>query len=258
MTKPAALVLRGPGTNCDRETLHAFEQAGADAIRMHVRQLAAAPESLERHAILCIPGGFSYGDDIASGRILAAELSARLREPLLRFRDRGGLILGICNGFQVLLQTGLLLPALERGGPPASLTANACGRFVDRWVRLRVAGGNVRCVFLEGLDRFELPVAHAEGRFTAADSATLDRLERSGHLVLRYAVEEGSRTGNPNGSAADVAGVCDASGRVLGLMPHPERSIIATQRTDWCGRLAPDGPGDGLAIFRNAVAAASG
>jgi len=256
MNRPAALVLRGPGTNCDSETLHAFEQAGANATRMHVRQLAAAPEALERHAILCIPGGFSYGDDIASGRILAKELSARLHEPLSRFRDRGGLVLGICNGFQVLLQTGLLLPAGGDGAPRASLTANGSGRFVDRWVRLRVATGAVRCVFLEGLDRLELPVAHAEGRFTTTDAVALDQLDRAGHLVFRYASDPDGHGGNPNGSAADVAGVCDRSGRVFGLMPHPERFIVATQHPAWCGRLDPHGAGHGLQIFRNAVAAA--
>lgn len=256
MKKPVALVLRGPGTNCDRETIHAFEQAGADAARMHIRQLAATPDSLERASILCIPGGFSYGDDIASGRILAMELSTRLREPLLRFRDRGGLILGICNGFQVLLQTGLLLPPDGNGRSPASLAANSCGRFVDRWVRLSLAGG-VRCVFLDGLGAFELPVAHAEGRFTTADAGTLDRLDRAGHLVLRYATSADGSVGNPNGSAADVAGICDESGRVFGLMPHPERFIVGTQHPAWCGRRDPHAAGDGLRLFENAVAAAA-
>ena len=252
--KPRAVILRAPGTNCDRETAHAFERAGADATRVTLRGLAADPSQLDRSEIVCIPGGFSYGDDIASGRIFAVELRVRLGDLLERFRDRGGLILGICNGFQVLVQTGLLLPTLADGGPSATLAANTTGRFVDRWVHLRVADG--RCVFLRGLDRLELPVAHGEGRFAARSPEACRHLESAGHLVLRYDIDAEGRPTNPNGADADVAGACDASGRVFGLMPHPERFIDATQHPSWRGRLDPSSAGDGLAIFRNAVAAA--
>ncbi len=252
MLAPRALVLRAPGTNCDHETAHAFERAGGLARRIHVRALAERPGIADDHQILCIPGGFSYGDDVASGRILALELVTRLADMLQRFRDRGGLVLGICNGFQVLLQTGLLLtdPAGQR---QATLAHNHSGRYVDRWVRLRCQPGN--CVFLQGLTEIELPVAHAEGRFVARSPADLEHLSAGGQLPLRYSPDAAGRPTNPNGSVADVAGACDASGRVFGLMPHPERFIAATQHPAWHGRLDPDTAGSGLAVFINAVRA---
>ncbi|MBM4022138.1 MAG: phosphoribosylformylglycinamidine synthase subunit PurQ [Planctomycetes bacterium] len=249
MLAPRALILRAPGTNCDRETTHAFERAGGIARRVHVRALAERPAAADDCQILCIPGGFSYGDDIASGRILALELRTRLGDVLRRFRDRGGLVLGICNGFQVLLQTGLLLEDTD-GGRQATMAHNTCGRFVDRWVRLEGRGGP--CVFLQGLDALELPVAHAEGRFVVRSAAERSALEAAGQLPLRYAAGT-----NPNGSEADVAGACDPTGRVFGLMPHPERFVVATQHPAWHGRLDPDQPGTGLAMFVNAVRAMS-
>ncbi len=248
MLAPRALVLRAPGTNCDLETAHAFERAGGIARRLHVRALAERPTVADNCQILCLPGGFSYGDDIASGRILALELRTKLGDVLRRFRDRGGLILGICNGFQVLLQTGLLLSDAA-GDRQATLAHNTSGRFIDRWVQLTNAGGP--CLFLEGLAEFELPIAHAEGRFVTRSAADLAALEAAGQLPLRYA------GGNPNGSQADVAGACDPSGRVFGLMPHPERFITATQHPAWHGRLDPEQAGVGLAMFINAVRAVS-
>ena len=235
MLAPRVLVLRAPGTNCDYETARGFERAGAIAKRVHVHALAEKPSLADDYQILCIPGGFSYGDDIASGRIFAVELRTRLADVLMRFRDRGGLVLGICNGFQVLLQTGLLL-ADAAGERQATLTHNTSGRFIDRWVRLRCEPGP--CVFLEGL-------------------ADLAPLAAAGQLPLRYAADAGGQSTNPNGSAADVAGACDPSGRVFGLMPHPERFIEATQHPAWHGRLDPDAPGTGLAMFINAIRAVS-
>lgn len=255
MLAPRALVLRAPGTNCDHETAHAFERAGGLARRMHVRALAERATAIDDFQILCIPGGFSYGDDIASGRIFALEIRARLADALMRFRDRGGLVLGICNGFQVLLQTGLLLADPVTGSPLASLAHNRSGRFIDRWVHLRALPGN--CVFLQGLGRFELPVAHGEGRFTARSADDLARLDAAGQLVLRYDVAGGGAATNPNGAEADVAGACDATGRVLGLMPHPERFVDATQHPAWAGRLDAAATGAGLALFVNAVKAVS-
>jgi phosphoribosylformylglycinamidine synthase len=255
MLAPRALILRAPGTNCDLETAHAFERAGGIARRLHVRALAEKPALADDFQIFCIPGGFSYGDDIASGRILALELRTRLADALVRFRDRGGLVLGICNGFQVLLQTGLLLADPTTGGPLASLAHNRSGRFVDRWVTLQAVPG--RCVFLQGLGRFELPVAHGEGRFVARSPADFAALEAAGQLVLRYAADADGIGTNPNGAAGDVAGVSDDSGRVLGLMPHPERFVDATQHPAWAGRLDPQAPGAGLAVFVNAVKAVS-
>jgi len=256
MLAPRALVLRAPGTNCDAETARAFELAGGLARRVHVRALVARPELLDDVQILCIPGGFSYGDDIASGRIFALEMRMRLADALHRFRDQGGLVLGICNGFQVLLQTGLLL-ADSAGRPRASLAHNRTGQFIDRWVRLEVHGR--KCPFLHGLDApFDLPIAHGEGRFVAASRADLESFEASGQLVLRYAADPAGRSTNPNGAEADVAGACDATGRVFGLMPHPERFIDATQHPAWSGRLDATAAGAGLAMFANAVKAVSG
>jgi phosphoribosylformylglycinamidine synthase I len=257
MLAPRALVLRGPGTNCDHETAHAFERAGGISRRVHVQALADKPALLDDFQIFCIPGGFSYGDDIASGRILALELSQRLGDTLRRFHERGGLILGICNGFQVLLQTGLLLPAADaEGRRQATLAHNTSGRFIDCWVHLQTEPG--RCVFLQGLSRFELPVAHAEGRFVTTSESALEAFDRAGLLVLRYSDNDAGHPTNPNGSAGDVAGMCDQSGRILGLMPHPERFIEATQHPAWMGRLDPTAEAAGLAVFRNAIRTAGG
>jgi phosphoribosylformylglycinamidine synthase len=255
MLAPRALVLRAPGSNCDHETAHAFERAGGIARRIHVRALAEKPALADDCQILCIPGGFSYGDDIASGRIFALELKTRLADALAGFRDRGGLVLGICNGFQVLVQTGLLLADPATGAPLAALAHNTSGRFVARWVNLRAEPAN--CVFLQGLGEFELPVAHGEGRFVTRSAADFAALDAAGRLVLRYAADAAGAPTNPNGALGDVAGACDATGRVLGLMPHPERFIEATQHPSWSGRLDPHAPGAGLAIFVNAVRAVS-
>lgn len=254
MLAPRALVLRAPGTNCDHETASAFERAGGIGRRVHVRALAERPTIADDCQILCIPGGFSYGDDIASGRIFALELRTRLADTLLRFRDRGGLVLGICNGFQVLLQTGLLLADAD-GSRQATLAHNTSGRYIDRWVRLRCTGGP--CVFLAGLTELELPVAHAEGRFVPRSEADLTALTAAGQVPLRYIPDAAGASTNPNGAVADVAGACDPTGRVFGLMPHPERFIAATHHPAWHGRLDPDSPGTGLAIFINALRAVS-
>ena len=255
MLSPRALILRAPGTNCDHETAHAFERAGAIARRVHLRAFAQRPSLADDFQILCIPGGFSYGDDIASGRIFALELKTRLADALAKFRDHGGLILGICNGFQVLLQTGMLLADPRTGAAHASLAHNTTGMFIDRWVHLRLIPG--RSVFLQGLDRLELPVAHGEGRFVTRSPEDFAAFEAAGQLVLRYAPDANGLSTNPNGAAGDVAGVCDETGRILGMMPHPERFIDALQHPSWTGRLDPAAAGAGLAIFTNAVKAVS-
>jgi len=253
MLSPRALILRAPGTNCDHETAYAFERAGGLARRVHVRALAERPALTDDCQILCIPGGFSYGDDIASGRIFALELRTRLGDALRKFHDRGGLVLGICNGFQVLVQTGLLLTDPATGAAEASLAHNTSGRYIDRWVRL--ACGPSPCVFLRGLGELELPVAHAEGRFVLRDPARLAPLSAAGQLPLTYVTDDSGRSTNPNGALGDVAGACDPTGRVFGLMPHPERFIDATQHPSWPGRLDPAAPGAGLTIFANAIKA---
>ncbi len=270
MASPRVFILRAPGTNCDVETAYAFERAGARADRVHVRRLLESPSLLREYQILCVPGGFSYGDDIAAGRILALQLRQHLQPVLEEFHAGDKLLLGICNGFQVLLKAGLLLPPDEDGVVPATLTWNDSGRYEDRWIHLQttIEQRPISCPFLVGIERLELPIAHAEGKFVPRNGETLARLEAAGHLVLRYALPVGTDCPqpepathsdgrlpfpfNPNGSAANVAGVCDASGRALGLMPHPERFIDTVQYPRWPRGWTPDPP-SGLTLFRNAV-----
>jgi phosphoribosylformylglycinamidine synthase I len=252
MAKPRVLVLRAPGANCDGETQFAFEQAGALTERVHVNRLREQPALLRSYQILAIPGGFTYGDDIAAGRILANQLQHFLHDALHQFRARERLILGICNGFQALLRAGLLLQP-DEDGPLATLAHNGSGKFEDRWIYLQASPG--RCPFLKGCQRLHLPVAHAEGRFVVRAPWILQGLQQAGQVVLRY-VDANNQPGaypiNPNGSQSDVAGLCDVTGRVLGLMPHPERHVLPTQHPRWT-REGLASEGDGLRLFRNAV-----
>jgi phosphoribosylformylglycinamidine synthase len=253
MSRVKVLILRAPGANCDGETQFAFEQAGAVAERVHINQLRENASLLEDYQVLTIPGGFTYGDDVAAGKILANQLRSFLGDALQRFRDQGKLILGICNGFQVILKAGLVIPATKDAGVPATLAHNANGKFEDRWIRMKASPG--KCPFLEGYDQMEAPIAHGEGRFLCRDGGTLQKLESAGQLVLRY-VDSNGKPGpfpiNPNGAEAHVAGVCDETGLVLGLMPHPERHVLPTQHPQWTRKgLASEG--DGQRLFRNAV-----
>ncbi len=183
LATPRVLILRAPGANCDAEAQFAFEQAGAFAERVHINRLRERPAELMRYQVLAIPGGFTYGDDVAAGKILANQLSHFLGDALRRFRDAERLILGICNGFQVLLKAGLLMPP-DEDGPIATLAHNSSGKFEDRWVTLHVAPG--RCPFLTGLERLYLPVAHGEGRFLCREEWLLKGLEQAEQAVLRY------------------------------------------------------------------------
>ena len=252
MSTPKVLVLRAPGTNCDQETGFAFEQAGAKATYAHINQLLDEPQLAAEHQIMCFPGGFSYGDDIAAGRILASQMQSRLADTLNEFRDAGKLVLGICNGFQILIKSGFLLP-MDDDGMQATLTWNNCGCYLARWVDLKT--NNSKCVFLKDVDHMYLPIAHAEGKFVTRNDAVLSSLQANDQLALSYC---SSPTGNdcgpmnPNGSVADVAGVCDETGRIFGLMPHPERNIDPTHHPRWTRE--DIGPrGDGFKIFENAV-----
>jgi phosphoribosylformylglycinamidine synthase subunit PurQ / glutaminase len=253
MPTPHAIILRSPGANCDDEARHAFELAGATAEKLHINALRESPARLRNAQILCIPGGFSYGDDVAAGKILAHQLQHFLGDAIREFRDRGKLILGICNGFQVILKAGLLVPP-DDDGPLATLAHNRQGRFEDRWVHLQATPNH--CVFLKDIDQLELPVAHGEGNFTVRSSWILDGLEQAGQVVLRYTAANGSPAigfpDNPNGSQGAIAGITDATGRVFGLMPHPERHLLGIQHPQWTRRGLKD-HGDGLIIFRNAV-----
>jgi phosphoribosylformylglycinamidine synthase subunit PurQ / glutaminase len=254
--QPRVLILRAPGTNCDMETAYAFERAGAKPERWHINRLLEDSGLVEGFQILCIPGGFSYGDDVAAGRILANQIQHHLADRLARFKAADRLILGICNGFQVLIKSGVLLASDPILGPPATLTWNDSGKYEDRWVRLG-AGGS-KCVLLRGIETMYLPVAHAEGKFVTRDAAVLETLAASQQLALEYLPLTGCGCDglpypdNPNGSMGNTAGICDDTGRVLGLMPHPERYIDPTQHPRWTRGEAHD-PGDGFRVFRNAV-----
>lgn len=257
MATPRVLILRAPGTNCDEETAFAFAAAGGKPDVVHINRLLENPALADDYQILAFPGGFSYGDDVAAGRILANQMRHHLNDTVMKFKADGKLIIGICNGFQVLVKSGALLDdTSDEAEPPATLTWNDSGRFEDRWVRLHVASN--QCVFLSGIEQMYLPIAHAEGKFVTRTDHVLDHLERAGSLVLRYTNQAGDMNGmvkypeNPNGSQLNVAGVCDSTGRVFGLMPHPERHVDPTHHPNWTRQPLPE-KGDGIRIFENAV-----
>ena len=264
-SKPKALVLYGYGLNCDYETAFALERAGAGAHRVHTTDLLENPALLWDYHLLAVPGGFSWGDDHGAGVILALRLRLALGAALQEFIAAGRLCIGICNGFQVLVNLGLLPGLADRPGERlTALIPNDCGNFRDAWVHLKTIPSH--CVFTRGLDRLELPIRHGEGKFFASREVLKD-IEAGGQIALKYATPRGEPAGgqfphNPNGSALDIAGITDATGRVLGLMPHPEAHIFATQHPAWThaketyrrrGLPYPDPEGQGLAIFKNAV-----
>jgi phosphoribosylformylglycinamidine synthase len=252
MSKPRVFIVRAPGTNCDEETAIAWQKAGAVTETWHIGRLLEKPSALDNFQVLTIPGGFSYGDDLGAGRILAVRLGTVLNDTVIRLRDRGGLILGICNGFQVLVRAGLLPGRADWG--PATLAVNASRRFEDRWVRMRPVPG--KTPFLLDAEPIDAPSAHGEGRFLLKDNLAFEQLDASGQIVLRYVDDEDSQTElypqNPNGSPRGIAGVCDATGRILGFMPHPERNVLPWHHPHWT-RLATHKEGNGLNVFRNAV-----
>lgn len=270
MVSPRVCILRAPGTNCDVETGHAFELAGATADRVHLFRLLESPELLRQYQALCIPGGFSYGDDLGAGVIFSRHLRGQLNDMLQEFLQSDSLILGICNGFQVLLKSGLLVSddSAANGSDSSgiTLTWNSNARYTDCWVRLKAASES--CVFLKGIDEFESPIAHAEGRLAVRDEAVLEQLRQQDSVAVCYwsaaaakqatSADQVTRLDvlpepeNPNGSVANIAGLSDSTGRVLGLMPHPERYLFATQHPQWTRR-GLSGEGDGMKLFRNAV-----
>jgi phosphoribosylformylglycinamidine synthase I len=247
-------VLFAAGTNCDQETVHAFELAGAKAETVHVNEFRDAQTNLSDFQVLVIPGGFSYGDYIASGKILAGELVHYMKADIRNFHAAGKPILGICNGFQVLVKSGLL-PAFDHLFEEQTVTLdwNDSGRFEDRWVRLQTA--KTSCVFTQGLpETILLPVAHAEGKFIPRNRTTLDRLQKRAQVVFRYVDADGQTAGypdNPNGSVDGIAAICDPSGLIMGMMPHPERFVHIHQHPHWHRKRLSSA--DGIAIFQNAV-----
>jgi phosphoribosylformylglycinamidine synthase len=256
--KVKAIILRTAGTNCDKETAFAFESAGAAAELVHINELSAGRKKLEDYKILAIPGGFTYGDDIASGKILANELKNTLEEPLERFIKDGKLIIGICNGFQVLVKAGIL-PNLAGDFKTieATLTLNDSNKFEDRWVYLKSPA--TRCIWTKGMDGvIALPVAHGEGKFVPENKAVLNRLKKDGLIAVTYCSETGKKAEypqNPNGAVGAIAGICDPTGRIFGLMPHPERHLSAFQHPEWTRKasIRKGAEGDGFKIFKNGV-----
>ena len=255
--KPRTLILRTAGTNCDLETAHAFARAGGEPVFMHLNRLLENDALLGEFQILAIPGGFSYGDDIAAGRIFANQIVHHLGDAVREFIAAGKPVIGVCNGFQVLVKAGLLPGNVVGGeGQSCTLAGNANGRFIDRWIHLSARGS--KCIWTAGLGTLELPVAHGEGRFVPKNEVVREALWQNDQVALIYANADGSPAGgafpaNPNGSVDDIAAICDSSGLVFGLMPHPERFVDPVQHPSWTSRGAKFSTGAGLAIFENAV-----
>ena len=234
MKKVKVCILQSDGTNCDNELFYAFKKAGGNPEFVHVNELRSGSKKLNAFDILALPGGFSYGDDIASGKILAIELISFLKGEIEEFRDSGGLIIGICNGFQTLVRTGLL-PFGKLGVMDATLANNDSGHFECRWVDLK--SEKSRCVFLKGnYSVGHFAVNHGEGKFFS-NLEVIKKVEDENLVVFRYVNESGNPTQeypkNPNGSLNAIAGVCDPTGRILGLMPHPEKFVDITQYPNW-------------------------
>jgi phosphoribosylformylglycinamidine synthase subunit PurQ / glutaminase len=265
MSPPRALVLTGFGLNCDGETAFALEAAGGETERIHLNTLIDGQKNLGDFQIFIVGGGFSWGDDHGAGVIMAMRIKHRMSDTLREFVDRGGLVLGICNGFQVLVNLGLLPlfdpPELRR---EVALIGNDCGNFRDQWVNLAINRSSP-CIFTRGMDTLELPVRHGEGKFYA-DPTVVHRLETQNQVIMRYATPDGvpahgAFPHNPNGSVEDIAGICDPTGRIAGLMPHPEAFNHVTNHPDWtvwneqcrrAGKTLPE-EGDGIRLFRNAI-----
>lgn len=242
-----ALVLRTAGTNCDQESAHAVRLAGGQADVHHVNRLLNGDVQLDSYQLLIIPGGFSYGDDVAAGKILANEFRFKAGPMLQRFVQDGKRVIGICNGFQVLVKAGLL-PGSDDVSLQQTVTLahNDSGQFQCHWVDLEREKS--ACRWLEGTDAdWPLPMAHGEGKFIAQDKSTLQDLEKNGQVVFRY------KGRNPNGSQNAIAGICSRAGNVIGLMPHPERHVRASQHPEWTRRPRGTGEPVGLQFFRAAV-----
>jgi phosphoribosylformylglycinamidine synthase I len=264
MPKPHALILTGYGINCEEETAYAFEKAGAVSSIMHINEIIKSPGTLLNYQIFAFPGGFSYGDDTGAGKALGNKIKNNLVDEFRAFTERDTLMLGICNGFQVMTNLGIL-PAIDSilSKAEVSLEFNTTFRYECRWVDLNIADSP--SVFTKSLKKMRVPVAHGEGNFFAQDEV-LRKIEKNSLVAMRYAKPDGNPAGgefpyNPNGSINDIAAICDKSGRIMGMMPHPERNIIFTQRNDWTylkekakrdGAPVPE-ESEGLAIFKNAV-----
>lgn len=257
MSQPKALVLRTSGTNCEVETARALERGGAATDILHGDRVLEDPALLDPYSILVFAGGFSYGDDLAAGRVWGAEIRRRLADQLRTHVGRGGIALGVCNGFQVLLESGIFQPDRDPAQRTIALTANESAHYECRWVHLETA--ECPCPWLEAGERFPVPVAHAEGRFQVASDEDLKAFQGAGQVALRYVNEDGSEPeypADPNGSVDHIAGICDPTGRVLGLMPHPERNLDPWNHPSWT-RQKRRAEGEGQAFYRRMVEVAS-
>jgi phosphoribosylformylglycinamidine synthase I len=239
MLKPKVLVLTGDGINCEKETALAFSTCGGDASIQTVNELLEKPNMLDGYQILAFPGGFSYGDDLGSGKVMALKLQYGLQEKLLKFVESKKLVIGICNGFQILLQLGLLPHASEEQS--FALAPNLSGHFQNEWVNMQVETNN-KCIWLKGLEgkEFLMPIRHGEGRLVCNNQISLHHASDSGLAALRYQKDV-------NGSTLNIAGLSDDSGHVFGLMPHPECTIWEKQLPDRKGFTV------GRTIFSNAI-----
>ncbi len=250
--EPRALILTGYGINCEKESKFAFEKSGGKADIFHINELIERPDAMESYNFLMIPGGFAFGDDLGSGKVLANKIKFRLKDKLLDFINAGKLVLGTCNGFQVLVKLGMLpYPDLTQR---VTLTVNDSGHFEDRWVRLKFNAASP-CIFTKGIDYMALPVRHGEGKFLPADQNVLADLTEKNLVAAQYCDEQGRLAGyphNPNGSISNIAGICDPTGRVYGMMPHPEAFNEITNSPMWQTGTIKEA--QGLWIFRNAIA----
>lgn len=264
-SKVKTIVLTGNGTNCEMEMAHACRLAGADRVDIvHISELLFGEKRLSDYTFLNLPGGFLDGDDLGSAKAGAnrflhariAGLNEMLIEELLQFISAGKLILGACNGFQLMIKLGLL-PALDGNFTKQSttLTFNDSGRFEDRWVYLK-ANVQSPCVFTKDINLIYLPVRHGEGKFVPESDAILEQIEKKNLYALQYCTAEGTPAmnypANPNGSTNAIAGICNETGRLFGLMPHPEAYLHRTNHPRWTRETMPE-EGQGLAIFQNAV-----
>lgn len=265
MAKPKALILTGYGINCDEETRFAFERAGANATIIHINDIIDNKSLLNDYQIFSFPGGFSYGDDTGSGKALANKIKHNLLDEMYTFLERDTLMLGICNGFQVMVNLGIV-PALNTpiGNVEVSLEHNTTFRFQCRWIDLKI-NPDSHCVFTKDIETLHIPVAHGEGNFIAPQNI-IDTLRNNNQIVMQYVKPDGTLAQgefpfNPNGSMLDIAAICDTTGRIMGMMPHPERHIYFMQRDDWTylredykrNKKGIPEFGEGLKIFKNAV-----
>jgi phosphoribosylformylglycinamidine synthase subunit PurQ / glutaminase len=262
--KPKVLVITGYGINCEEETAKCFNWSGAEAEIVHINDLIAGHKKFSDYQVLAVPGGFSYGDDTGSGNALSNKIYNNLRDDILKFAQEDKLVIGICNGFQIITNLGLT-PAIDNkyGERQAALMHNNSARYQCRWVHLK--NTSEKCIWTKGIDLLHVPIAHGEGNFYCEDD-TLKQLQENDQITFQYVNEDGSPANqefpaNPNGALHDIAGVCDPSGRIFGLMPHPERFNSFTNEEGWElkkealireGKEIPK-EGDGLKIFQNAV-----